>query len=140
MGTIERPVRQALVRATLHLVNRRARGCAGWGRGARAAVPHAECGQCTSRCTPLLPNTTSCLCTPPAYSTSREYSELAQDFLDLGLLPKGSDMAEIVPALTGVFQKALSGGVSNLSFGSLSGAQSVREAARALVVLLQAWL
>ncbi|GBF89282.1 uncharacterized aarF domain-containing kinase, chloroplastic [Raphidocelis subcapitata] len=72
MGTIERPVRQALVRATLHLVN-------------------------------------------------REYTELAQDFLDLGFLPPGSDMGEIVPALTGVFQTALAGGVSNLSFSSLSG-------------------
>lgn len=38
----------------------------------------------------------------------------------LGLLPAGSDKAEIAPALTGVFQDALANGVNNLNFGDLS--------------------
>ena len=59
-------------------------------------------------------------------------------FLDLGLLPPGSDMAEIVPALTGVFQKALSGGVGNLSFCSLSGAARGAPA-RALLLFEHQW-
>jgi hypothetical protein len=32
---------------------------------------------------------------------NREYGYLAQDFIDLGLLPPGSDKEKIVPALTG---------------------------------------
>ena len=36
------------------------------------------------------------------------------------MLPKDSDKAEVVPALTGVFAEALRDGVSNLSFGDLS--------------------
>jgi predicted unusual protein kinase regulating ubiquinone biosynthesis (AarF/ABC1/UbiB family) len=52
MGEIDVGVRQALIRATLHLVN-------------------------------------------------REYGALAEDFMALGLLPEGSNVAEIVPALTG---------------------------------------
>lgn len=71
MGSIDVPIRQALVRATLHLVN-------------------------------------------------REYEALADDIVALGFLPQGSDRSQVVPALTGVFQQALSGGVSNLSFGDLS--------------------
>eukprot|EP00775_Hariotina_reticulata_P007778 gene7778-7976_t len=63
MGEIEPPVRQALIRATLHLVN-------------------------------------------------REYERLAEDFVTLGLLPQGSDLNDVIPALTG--------GVSNISFSSLS--------------------
>eukprot|EP00955_Chlamydomonas_euryale_P101312 365337-Chlamydomonas_euryale.AAC.1 len=50
-------VRQALVRATLHLVN-------------------------------------------------REYSYLADDIVDLGFLPPGSDRTQIVPALTGALLRA----------------------------------
>ena len=42
------------------------------------------------------------------------------DFVTLGMLPKDSDKAEVVPALTGVFAEALRDGVSNLSFGDLS--------------------
>ena len=53
MGSIEPPVRQALIRATLHLVN-------------------------------------------------REFERLAEDFVALGLLPRGADMDEVIPALTGV--------------------------------------
>jgi aarF domain-containing kinase len=52
MGSIEPSVRQALIRATLHLVN-------------------------------------------------REYELLAEDFVALGLLPRGSDMDAVIPALTG---------------------------------------
>lgn len=52
MGSIEPGVRQALIRATLHLVN-------------------------------------------------REYELLAEDFVALGLLPRGSDMDAVIPALTG---------------------------------------
>lgn len=52
MGSIEPSVRQALIRATLHLVN-------------------------------------------------REYELLAEDFVALGLLPRGSNMDEVIPALTG---------------------------------------
>jgi hypothetical protein len=52
MGSIEPGVRQALIRATLHLVN-------------------------------------------------REYNLLAEDFVALGLLPRGSDMDAVIPALTG---------------------------------------
>lgn len=51
--------------------------------------------------------------------TNREYAALADDFITLGFLPKGSNKEEVVPALTGVFQQALAGGVSNLSFGDL---------------------
>ncbi|MEW5308317.1 MAG: hypothetical protein WDW38_000286 [Sanguina aurantia] len=72
MGAIDLPVRQGLIRATLHLVN-------------------------------------------------REYDALAEDFITLGLLPPGSDKATIVPAITRVFQEALKNGVTNLSFGQLSG-------------------
>ncbi len=53
MGSIEPSVRQALIRATLHLVN-------------------------------------------------REYELLAEDFVALGLLPRGSDMDQVIPALTGM--------------------------------------
>jgi len=34
---------------------------------------------------------------------------------------QGEEKEEIVPALTSVFAEALKGGVSNLSFGDLSG-------------------
>ena len=52
---------------------------------------------------------------------NREFRALANDFETLGLLPSGSDKERVVPALSTVFEKALSGGVSNMSFGSLSG-------------------
>ena len=51
---------------------------------------------------------------------NREYANLADDFVTLGMLPKDSDKATIVPALTSVFAQALAGGVNNLSFGELS--------------------
>ena len=71
MGQVSESIRQGLIRATLHLVN-------------------------------------------------REYEALADDFVTLGMLPKDSDKAKIVPALTSVFAAALAGGVNNLSFGALS--------------------
>jgi predicted unusual protein kinase regulating ubiquinone biosynthesis (AarF/ABC1/UbiB family) len=52
MGEVEPSVRQALIRATLHLVN-------------------------------------------------REYERLAEDFVVLGLLPPGTDMDDVLPALSG---------------------------------------
>ena len=52
---------------------------------------------------------------------NREYLELADDFVMLGLLPPDADRNQVVPALTGVFQEALRDGVANLSFGQLSG-------------------
>lgn len=52
---------------------------------------------------------------------NREFEALADDFINLGLLPEGSDKDVIVPALTGVFQAALAKGVSNMNFSSLSG-------------------
>jgi aarF domain-containing kinase len=71
MGEVDEKIRQGLIQATLHLVN-------------------------------------------------REYKALADDFITLGMLPEDSDRAQIVPALTSVFAKALEGGVNNLSFGDLS--------------------
>jgi predicted unusual protein kinase regulating ubiquinone biosynthesis (AarF/ABC1/UbiB family) len=56
MGSIEPSVRQALISATLHLVN-------------------------------------------------REYERLADDFVALGLLPRGSNMEEVIPALTGKYDR-----------------------------------
>lgn len=52
---------------------------------------------------------------------NREFEALASDFESLGLLPAGSQKDKVVPALAQVFEKALSGGVSNVSFGNLSG-------------------
>jgi hypothetical protein len=66
----------------------------------------------------------------------REYDALADDFVVLGLLPQGSDREKIVPALTGVFQAAMAGGVSNLSFGDLSGGRRGRGCRLLLLLLL----
>jgi predicted unusual protein kinase regulating ubiquinone biosynthesis (AarF/ABC1/UbiB family) len=60
MGEVEPPVRQALIRATLHLVN-------------------------------------------------REYERLAEDFVVLGLLPQGTDMNDVLPALSGGLARHLLG-------------------------------
>ncbi len=49
------------------------------------------------------------------HMVNREFGLLADDFMTLGLLPPGSDKAVIVPALTGVFERALANGVSNVS-------------------------
>jgi aarF domain-containing kinase len=54
------------------------------------------------------------------HMVNREFGQLANDFISLGLLPPGTDVDALVPALTAVFSKALSKGVSNVSFSSLS--------------------
>lgn len=51
---------------------------------------------------------------------NREFAQLAEDFMGLGLLPPDSDVQRLAPALTAVFSKALAGGVSNVSFSALS--------------------
>lgn len=66
------------------------------------------------------PVTRNALMTATLHLVNREFGALAEDFVALGLLPPGSQRDQVVPALTGVFEKALQGGVSNLSFGSLS--------------------
>ena len=71
MGQINKETQRALIRATLHLVN-------------------------------------------------REYEALAEDFVSLGMLPSSSDRSRIIPALTGVFQSIMVGGMNNLSFGDFS--------------------
>ncbi|KAK9810801.1 hypothetical protein WJX73_008900 [Symbiochloris irregularis] len=67
------------------------------------------------------PNIRRSLITATLHLVNREFGELADDFVQLGLLPPGSDREAIVPALTGVFSEAVAGGVSNISFGQLSG-------------------
>ncbi|GIL56849.1 hypothetical protein Vafri_12157 [Volvox africanus] len=65
--------------------------------------------------------TRNALMTATLHLVNREYGRLAEDFITLGLLPPGTDRDAVLPALTGVFTEALKGGVSNLSFGQLSG-------------------
>ncbi|EFJ41125.1 hypothetical protein VOLCADRAFT_107815 [Volvox carteri f. nagariensis] len=65
--------------------------------------------------------TRNALMTATLHLVNREYGRLAEDFIILGLLPAGTDRDAVLPALTGVFSEALKGGVSNLSFGQLSG-------------------
>ena len=48
------------------------------------------------------------------HMVNREFDLLADDFITLGMLPSGSDMNAIVPALTQLFSKALAKGVSNI--------------------------
>ncbi|PNW73593.1 hypothetical protein CHLRE_13g565260v5 [Chlamydomonas reinhardtii] len=64
--------------------------------------------------------TRNALMTATLHLVNREYGRLAEDFVALGLLPPGTDRESVMPALTGVFSEALQGGVSNLSFGTLS--------------------
>ncbi|KAG2443941.1 hypothetical protein HXX76_002280 [Chlamydomonas incerta] len=64
--------------------------------------------------------TRNALMTATLHLVNREYGRLAEDFVALGLLPPGTDRVSVLPALTGVFSEALQGGVSNLSFGTLS--------------------
>lgn len=71
MGQIDEKTQQALIRATLHLVN-------------------------------------------------SEFASLAEDLIDLGMLPSESTRSEIVPALTGVFESVMSTGMGNLSFNDFS--------------------
>ncbi|CAA6659539.1 unnamed protein product [Spirodela intermedia] len=52
---------------------------------------------------------------------NRDFDELAKDFVTLGFLPPTAQKDEVTKALTGVFQNAVNKGVSNISFGDLSG-------------------
>lgn len=50
---------------------------------------------------------------------NRDYDELANDFVTLGLIPPGSDKDAVSEALTGLFTNAIAKGVENVSFGDL---------------------
>ncbi|EFJ31207.1 hypothetical protein SELMODRAFT_88561, partial [Selaginella moellendorffii] len=52
---------------------------------------------------------------------NREFDALAGDIVNLGFLPPTAPSAEVSRALTGIFENAVSRGVTNLSFGDLSG-------------------
>ena len=114
---IDNSIRKALMRATLHLVNREYDALAGL---AGRLAPVRTLTMLPGAGLPLLcpgpnPGTSTLssqgVCSPPS---------AADDFVTLGMLPGDSDKEEIVPALTEVFAEALKGGVSNLSFGDLS--------------------
>ena len=52
---------------------------------------------------------------------NRDYSEIGQDFINLGFIPKGTDTRPIVPALTKVFYAALAGGgAKSINFQELA--------------------
>jgi aarF domain-containing kinase len=51
----------------------------------------------------------------------RDYSSIGQDFINLDFIPKGTDTAPIVPALTKVFDVALAGGgAKSINFQELA--------------------
>ncbi|CAM8885524.1 unnamed protein product [Rhodiola kirilowii] len=52
---------------------------------------------------------------------NRDFEALGKDFVTLGLLPPTAEKEAVAKALTGVFESAVSRGVSNISFGDLSG-------------------
>jgi aarF domain-containing kinase len=57
-----------------------------------------------------------------AHLLNRDYSEIGQDFVNLDFIPKGTDTAPIVPALTKVFDAALAGGgAKSINFQELAG-------------------
>lgn len=56
-----------------------------------------------------------------AHLLNRDYTEIGQDFINLGFIPKGTDTRPIVPALTKVFDVALAGGgAKSINFQELS--------------------
>jgi aarF domain-containing kinase len=56
-----------------------------------------------------------------AHLINRDYSEIGQDFINLDFIPKGTDTAAIVPALTKVFDVALAGGgAKSINFQELA--------------------
>merc|ERR1719182_1309850 len=56
-----------------------------------------------------------------AHLLNRDYTEIGQDFINLDFIPKGTDTAPIVPALTKVFDVALAGGgAKSINFNDLS--------------------
>lgn len=57
-----------------------------------------------------------------AHLLNRDYTEIGQDFVNLDFIPKGTDTAPIVPALTKVFDAALAGGgAKSINFQELAG-------------------
>ena len=56
-----------------------------------------------------------------AHLLNRDYSEIGQDFINLGFIPEGTDTTPIVPALTKVFDVALAGGgAKSINFQELA--------------------
>ena len=56
-----------------------------------------------------------------AHLINRDYSEIGMDFINLGFIPKNTDTAPIVPALTKVFDVALAGGgAKSINFQELA--------------------
>jgi aarF domain-containing kinase len=56
-----------------------------------------------------------------AHLLNRDYTEIGQDFINLGFIPEGTDTAPIVPALTKVFDVALAGGgAKSINFQELA--------------------
>lgn len=56
-----------------------------------------------------------------AHLLNRDYTEIGQDFINLDFIPKGTDTAPIVPALTKVFDAALAGGgAKSINFQDLA--------------------
>merc|ERR1719182_849539 len=56
-----------------------------------------------------------------AHLLNRDYTEIGQDFINLDFIPKGTDTAPIVPALTKVFDVALAGGgAKSINFQDLA--------------------
>lgn len=56
-----------------------------------------------------------------AHLINRDYSEIGQDFINLGFIPEGTDTGPIVPALTKVFDVALAGGgAKSINFQELA--------------------
>ena len=60
------------------------------------------------------------LLTASVHLASREFGSLADDMLALGFFPPGTQRSVVAPALTGVFARAMEGGVQALSFQDLS--------------------
>ena len=81
--------------------------------GRLAYIDFGMCGEVDA-------TTRTALVTATLHLVNREYAALARDMVTLGFLPPGSDMGAIVPALTGVFQRAARGGIAALSFSDLS--------------------
>lgn len=56
-----------------------------------------------------------------AHLLNRDYTEIGQDFINLGFIPEGTDTRPIVPALTKVFDVALAGGgAKSINFQELA--------------------
>ena len=56
-----------------------------------------------------------------AHLLNRDYTEIGQDFINLGFIPEGTDTGPIVPALTKVFDVALAGGgAKSINFQELA--------------------